>query len=170
MKIVLLGYMCSGKTAVGKVLAKALDLEFIDLDHAIEKAMESTIPAIFEKKGELFFRKKEMEVLQNILDKNTGMVLSLGGGTPCYGNNMQLIKERTPYSFYLKWSIGSLAERILSGKTRRPLVANIPDEQLPEFIGKHLFERAPFYAMAGFTIEGNYKSLEQVSEEIQSLL
>ena len=170
MKIVLLGYMCSGKTAVGEVLAKALDLEFIDLDHSIEKATGSTIPEIFEKKGELFFRKKEMEVLESILDKNTGMVLSLGGGTPCYGNNMHLIKEHTPYAFYLKWSIGSLAERILSGKTRRPLVANIPDDQLPEFIGKHLFERAPFYAMANFTIEGNDKSLEQISEEIQSLL
>ena len=111
-----------------------------------------------------------MEVLRDVLNKNTGMVLALGGGTPCYGNNMQLVKESTPNSFYLKLSIGNLVQRIASEKLQRPLVTNISDQELPEFIGKHLFERGPFYAMANYTIDCNAKTMEEVCGEIQKRL
>ena len=170
MKIVLLGYMSSGKSSVGKLLAEQLKLKFIDLDTAIEKATGSTISRIFSEKGEIYFRKKETEVLQDILATTSGMVLSLGGGTPCYGNNMQLVKQHTMHSFYLKLSIGNLVKRIIAAPGDRPLVAGISEEELPEFIGKHLFERAPYYAMANYTIESNDKTLAQISQEIQQRL
>ena len=111
-----------------------------------------------------------MEVLQDVLSNTTGMVLALGGGTPCYGNNMQLVKESTPYSFYLKLSIGNLVQRITSEKSQRPLVTNISDHELPEFIGKHLFERGPFYAMADYTIDCNAKTVQEVCSAIQEQL
>ncbi len=170
MKIVLLGYMGSGKTSIGKRLARDLKLEFIDLDQAIEEAVGTSVPEIFSGKGELFFRKKEMEVLEEVLKTRKNIVLALGGGTPCYGNNMQLIKQSTPYSFYLKLSIGNLVQRLASKKAQRPLVTDIADNELPEFIGKHLFERGPFYAMANFTIDCNGKTVAEICGAIQENL
>ncbi len=170
MKIVLLGYMSSGKSSVGRLLAEQLGLEFIDLDEAIEAHAGMRIPEIFADKGEIYFRKMEMVVLRDVLENTADVVLSLGGGTPCYGNNMQLISANTGHSFYLKLSIGNLVKRIAADSGDRPLVAGISEPELPEFIGKHLFERAPFYAMAKYTVDCNDKTVAQISEEIQQQL
>ncbi|MEM1340232.1 MAG: shikimate kinase [Bacteroidota bacterium] len=167
MKIVLLGYMSSGKTSVGKLLANKLKLNFTDLDQEIEEVTGNTVSKIFSEKGELFFRKKEMEVLRDILRIDQGMVLALGGGTPCYGNNMELVNQNTLHSFYLQLSIGNLVARIAKEKSQRPLVAAISNDELPEFIGKHLFERAPYYAQANYTIDCNGKTEKEVVDAIQ---
>jgi len=169
MKVVLLGYMTSGKSSVGKLLANSLKSNFYDLDDEIEKELKMTVPEIFSKKGEVFFRRKETEVLTRLLNVDN-FVLSLGGGTPCYGNNMQLVNSETEDSFYLKVSIANLIDRISQEKSNRPLVANILNEDLPEFIGKHLFERMPYYALAKNTIETDNKSIEEVSQEIENHL
>jgi len=170
MKVVLLGYMTSGKSSVGKSLASRLGHDFIDLDEAISNRVGMDIPKIFSKKGELFFRKTETEVLTDILGQNSDFVLALGGGTPCYGQNMEIIHEYTPHSFYLKLSIGALVKRISQEKEQRPLVANVPDEELPEFVGKHLFERSPFYSKANQTILADGKTLEQIVGEVEDYL
>ncbi|MEM1260337.1 MAG: shikimate kinase [Bacteroidota bacterium] len=170
MIVVLLGYMASGKSSVGKLLAHKFGYDFIDLDEEISNQMGVDIPTIFSEKGELFFRRKETEVLANVLKQNADMVLSLGGGTPCYGQNMQMVKEHTPNSFYLNLSVANLVKRISGEKEQRPLVARIPNDELPEFIGKHLFERAPFYAMASNTIFVEDKSKEQLVAEIVNYL
>ena len=140
MKIILLGYMGSGKSTIGKALANELNLSFVDLDHAIEKQMGMTISDFFEAYGELKFRRLENEVLNKVLSKNDQMILSTGGGTPCYGTNLQLMKSAPNTKvFYLKASIKTLTERLLSEKDTRPLIQSIGDDDLPEFIGKLLF-------------------------------
>jgi len=167
MKVVLLGYMTSGKSSVGKLLANSLEYDFIDLDDEISGRLEMDIPTIFAKKGEIYFRRQETQTLEEILGSRTNFVLSLGGGTPCYGNNMQIVNNSTSNSFYLNLSIPRLVERIAKEKAARPLVANIPDAELHEFVGKHLFERAPFYAMAAHTIFTEDKTMEEVVEELK---
>jgi len=170
MKIVLVGYMASGKSTIGRILANALKIDFIDLDNAIATAVGSSIPEIFKEKGELFFRKMETQVLNKLLKGKGSFVLATGGGTPCYGNNMKVINENATHSFYLKLSIPSLVERLLKEKNKRPLVANILDENLPEFIGKHLFERNSYYAMAKNTIDCSDKSAKDIAKELKELL
>lgn len=170
MKVVLLGYMASGKSSVGRALASRLCYHFIDLDEEISNRVGMDVPTIFSKKGEIFFRRKETEVLIDLLQKDDDMVLSLGGGTPCYGQNMKIVNDHTPYSFYLNLPIGSLVERISKEKEQRPLVSRIPDDELPEFIGKHLFERMPFYAQARHSILANGKTVDDIVLEISSYL
>lgn len=165
MKIVLLGYMASGKSAVGKILAKKLNVQFIDLDSFIEEREQISIKEIFEMKGEIYFRKKEGEYLLELLNLNESSVISLGGGTPCYGNNMDFIKNKA-ISFYLKASIDTIFDRLKNETSQRPLVASIGTENLKEYIAKHLFERAPYYDKADHTISVNQKSVNQVIDEI----
>lgn len=170
MKIVLLGYMGSGKSTVGKVLSERLHLRFIDQDRYIEEAEGQTIPEIFSTKGELYFRKKEQFYLKQILDLHVNFVLATGGGTPCYGNNMRFILEATPNVFYLKLSIATLVERLFKEKDGRPLIRHHSEESLPEFVGKHLFERNQFYTMANHTINGDGHGVEAIVDEILTLL
>ena len=171
MKIILLGYMGSGKSTIGKALANELNLSFIDLDHTMEKQMGMTISDFFEASGELKFRRLENEVLGNVLAENDRMILSTGGGTPCYGNNLQLMKSAPNAKvFYLKASIKTLTERLLSEKDTRPLIQSIGDEDLPEFIGKHLFERSNFYLQADYVVDIDHKSVETIVKEMIELL
>lgn len=170
MKIVLLGYMGSGKSTIGKILAADLKLNFLDLDSYIETAEGKTVKAIFEDKGEIYFRKIEAASLREILKSEDNFVLSIGGGTPCYANNMQAIVDQTKNSFYLKNSITELVKRLSSEKSERPLVQNIADDELSEFIGKHLFERSFFYSQASQKVVGDAKSPQEVMQEIKELL
>lgn len=170
MKIVLLGYMGSGKSTVGKILAANLKVDFLDLDDYIIKSEGAAIRDIFKDKGELYFRKKENEYLKEVLTGDNDLVLSTGGGTPCYGNNMQVIQENTSNAFYLKTSIKDLVKRLSKEKEYRPLIKNIPNEDLPEFIGKHLFERSFFYAKANHAILGDGKTPIDIAKEIEQLL
>jgi shikimate kinase len=167
MKIILLGYMGSGKSTIGNLLTKELNLPLVDLDHTIEKEIGMTISDFFEVSGELKFRRLENEVLNSVLAANDQMILSTGGGTPCYGNNLQLMKSALNAKvFYLKSSIKTLTERLLSEKDTRPLIQSIDDADLPEFIGKHLFERSNFYLQAHHVVNIDQKSVETIVKEI----
>jgi len=170
VKIVLVGYMGSGKSTIGKLLAGNLDYDFIDLDDYIASSEHMEIPKIFESKGELYFRKKEFEYLNEILNTKDDFVLSTGGGTPCYGENMHAILEATSNVFYLKVSIAGLINRLISEKEHRPLISNIPNEELPEFIGKHLFERSYFYSQANHNLLCDENSNEELVLKIEALL
>ena len=172
MKIVLLGYMASGKSAVGKVLTASLNMQFIDLDSFIEEKEQLSVPEIFSMKGEIYFRKKEGQYLQELLDLNEDTVISLGGGTPCYGSNMTtILNSDNVKSIYLKASIPSLINRLKNEKIKRPLISHIKtNHELTEFIGKHLFERSPYYDQAHFKINTDNKSKEEIVEEIIKVL
>ena len=123
-----------------------------------------------KSKGEIYFRIKEAFYLKEVLDTKTNYVLSLGGGTPCYGTNISSIKESTAISYYLRASIPTLIARLQKGKQDRPLIAALNDEQLMEYIGKHLFERAPFYEQASFKMNINDTSVKEIADEIFSKL
>ncbi len=168
MIVVLIGYMASGKSTLGRILAKKLNYEFIDLDDYIENNEKSTINDIFKLKGEIHFRKLETHYLNELLNSKSNLVLSLGGGTPCYSNNMDLIlNAKNVKSFYLKASIPILIARLNNAKSKRPLVAHIEtDEMLTEFIGKHLFERSQFYNLADVTLTTDKKSAKDIIEEL----
>ena len=159
-----MGYMASGKSTVGQLLASELGIRFIDLDEYIEEQEKKSIKNIFSEKGEIYFRKLEHRTLQKILQEDESVVLSTGGGTPCYGNNMQTILEQADYSIYLQMSIPDLVDRIAGEKEHRPLVKDIPDADLPEFVGKHLFERVPYYSQAGHVVNGKGEPAAVVAE------
>ncbi|WP_265429207.1 shikimate kinase [Chryseobacterium sp. YIM B08800] len=165
MIISLVGYMGSGKSHISKILSDKINFKLIDLDKEISRRNKLTIPEIFEKKGEIHFRKLERETLEEILASQENIVLSLGGGTPVYYNNMEIINNNSK-SFFLRASISTLAERISKQKEKRPLIAKIPDEDIPEFIAKHLFERNVFYNKAQFSINTDNKNPEDIIQEI----
>ncbi|WP_299527465.1 shikimate kinase [uncultured Lutibacter sp.] len=169
MKIVLLGYMASGKSAVGTILSNKLEIQCIDLDNYIEEKEQLTISEIFQINGEIYFRKKESEYLQELLNLRETCIISVGGGTPCYGNNMELI-ETNSKSFYLKASIQTIFDRLSGETSQRPLVATIGKENLKEYIAKHLFERSLFYQRAQHTISVDKKSIFTIVDEIIELL
>lgn len=168
MKVVLVGYMASGKSSVGKKLAEELRVPFFDLDTYIEEEVGMSIPRIFEEKGEIFFRRTEYKLLEQVLKENDSLVLSTGGGTPCYGTNMDTILQNSDLTIYLQLSVPALVDRISNEKEQRPLVKHIKDEDLPEFVGKHLFERRQYYSLAHLTINTDHKSLEEIVLEIKS--
>ncbi|WP_188369365.1 shikimate kinase [Muriicola marianensis] len=170
MQIVLIGYMGSGKSVVGKALADRLELPFLDLDDHIEEELGMSIPDIFRKKGEIFFRKKEHEYLKEILLSKDKVVLSTGGGTPCYSGNTDLLLDKTPNVFYLQLSVASLTARLADEKDHRPMISHLKPEELQEYIGKHLFERRPYYSRANHTISCEGKSVDEIAAEIAAKL
>lgn len=167
MRFILLGYMGCGKSTIGKKLAKKLQIEFIDLDTYIEKKEGSPINKIFAHKGEIYFRKLENKLLKELLDSKKDFVLAVGGGTPCYANNIEIINDSS-ISIYLKTSIKELYKRLLKQKNHRPLIKDLQDDHLLEFIAKHLFERAPYYEKAQLQISTEDKKIKQVVDEIRS--
>ena len=170
MKIVLVGYMGSGKSTIGRLLSKKLNINFIDLDEYIEKKLKSSISAIFKEKGEIYFRKMEHKFVHELMNTEASFILSTGGGTPCYSNNMDEINAKSPNVFYLKLAIGALVQRLTAEKENRPLIKNIADHELPEFIGKHLFERSFYYQQANFSITCDHKTSAVIVEEISRKL
>lgn len=167
MIITLLGYMGSGKTIVGKELAQYWSFSFFDLDTLIEQELQQKITVIFEKKSEIYFRKIEHKILCKVLNMPDNIVLSLGGGTPCYYDNMCLINRKS-ISVYLYNSIRNLTIRLKKEKANRPIIKSIKDEKLFEFIAKHLFERQPFYKKAKHILKCDNKSPKELVEEINN--
>ncbi|GAL68567.1 shikimate kinase [Jejuia pallidilutea] len=168
MIIVLIGYMGSGKSSVGKILAKKLNYNLIDLDDFIEAKEHATVSEIFKTKGEIYFRKKETEYLKTLLQLKENTILSLGGGTPCYGNNMDVIlNTEHATSIYLKGSLSFLSKKLFKKKAKRPLIAHIETETLlKDFIAKHLFERSQFYNKAQIHIVTDHKEKSEIVEDI----
>lgn len=170
MKIVLLGYMGSGKSAVGSFLSEKLQIPFYDLDSEIEKIEQISIAKLFQTKGEIYFRKTENEVLKKILALEENFVLSLGGGTPCYYNNHELLNATGILSIYLKATTDTLVKRLINEKNSRPLLHNQEENALRDFINKHLFDRNFYYHQANKIITVDNKSIEKIANEINSLL
>ena len=162
--------MASGKSTIGREISKKLDMKFIDLDDYITKREKTSISEIFKVKGEIYFRRIESSYLSEILNSKDSFILSLGGGTPCYSNNMELILNSEASSIYIKAGIKTLVSRLTAEKNKRPLVAELEDDKLVEFVAKHLFERRFFYEQASMTVNTEDKSTEEITTEIRILL
>lgn len=148
----IIGFMGSGKTTAGKKVASSLGWAFIDLDKKIEEHSGMRIPDIFTEFGEDHFRIVEAEVLRSVCpDLDT--VISTGGGTPCYGNNMEFMLE-TGLTIYLKMTPLQLAGRLSSSKDDRPLIRNLGGENLLRFIEEKLALREIWYDKSAIIAEG----------------
>ena len=160
--------MGSGKTAVGTALAAKLHLPFLDLDNEIIMQEGRSISEIFSASGEIYFRRKEAEVLQSLLEQETDFILSLGGGTPCYGKNLQLIKDNPEtISIYLKTGIDELKKRLIREKESRPLIKELDSpELLEDFIRKHLFERTFYYNQSDLIVSTDGISVSEIVDDI----
>jgi len=168
MKVILLGYMGSGKSTISNILAGKLGIDTLDLDDYISKKESDSISNIFKNKGEIYFRLKENTYLNELLNSERSFVLALGGGTPCYANNIDLIKSMS-ISIYLKANINTLFNRLEKETANRPIISDLNDDKLIEFIAKHLFERAPFYEQADHIISIDNKSIDQIVDEIYQM-
>jgi shikimate kinase len=150
--IYIIGFMGSGKSTAGKKLAASLGWAFIDLDRKIEEQAGKTIPEIFAHDGEDYFRKIETLVLHST-ESLTETVISTGGGTPCHGENMNFMLANG-ITVYLKLTPEQLTNRLLESTGERPLIKNIPDDQLYGFIENKLARREKWYGRANIIIEG----------------
>ena len=144
--------MGSGKTTVGKALAKKIGYTFIDMDDAIIKQTGKSISELFELHGEQGFREIEKQYLHNTFGFQKA-VISTGGGAPCFFDNMEQINAHGT-SFYIKMSVGGLFNRLQNAKDERPLVKNLNDEELRAFIDTNLTKREPFYSKATYVVKG----------------
>lgn len=166
-KIVLVGYMGSGKTTIGKLLAHNAGISFYDLDEIIEQKTKKTIAELFLDQGEINFRKLEHETFRDFLKKHDNFVLALGGGTPCYAGNHLFLQQEDISSFYLKASVKELSQRLMPEKKHRPLIAKLDDDLFEEFIAKHLFDRSYFYHQAKKVISVDGKMPSEIVSEIE---
>ncbi len=158
--------MGSGKSTLAKILSQKLNLPAYDLDELIEKDLDQSISSIFEKKGEIFFRKKEHSIFKEMIAKPESFILSLGGGTPCYANNHLLLQDDSVVSIYLKTSIDTLAQRLKNNVSERPLLVQNNEEPLETYIAKQLFDRSYFYYQAKKVITVDNKTIEEVITEV----
>lgn len=150
-KIFLIGFMGSGKTHWGRIWGKRSTLPFYDLDEVIEKEYHLSISKLFQQFGEQSFRKKEHAALIKISNLNS-FILSCGGGTPCYNNSMKIIND-FGNSIYLKCEVKTLFNRLVNDRYSRPLISNLSDEQLYEFIIRNLKEREVYYMQAKIILD-----------------
>ncbi len=152
--------MGSGKTRIGKVMAQHLGYAFIDMDQQLEARFGMSVSAIFAELGETAFREAEKEWIENLAHSEQ-LVISTGGGTPCYGNTMEQMNTLGK-TVYLQVSE-------TRRKAKRPLIANLPDEELKAYISKTLAQRAPFYQKANITVNGSLPVEEVVPEIMRKL-
>jgi len=169
-KVILVGYMGSGKSIISKLLASKINYLCYELDDLIEKKANLSIESIFSQKGELYFRKLEHEIFVEKMNSKESFVLSTGGGTPCYFGNHEWLKRDGSVSIYLSASIETLFDRLENAKSKRPLLSQLNQTQMKEFIAKHLFERSYFYHQASYTINVNGKTPVELVIELQKLL
>ena len=168
-KIVLVGYMGSGKSTVAKGLGEQLGFPVFDLDDLIEKKVGKSIAEIFTEHGEIYFRKLEHEVFVKQMEVGQNFILSLGGGTPCYANNHLMLKGVGVLSVYLRASVVTLVERLSKEKEHRPLIATLSEEEMTEFVAKHLFDRNYYYNQCNEIISVDHKTLGEVVDELVGL-
>ncbi len=171
-RIILVGYMGAGKTTVGKALAKDLQLQFYDLDWYIESRLRKTIPQIFAEKGEEGFREVERRLLHEVAEFED-VVISCGGGTPCFFDNMDYMNRQGDV-VYLKASVDVLVKHLKMGKTERPLLKGKSPEELENFIRQQLEKREPYYQKAVHTLDvslmDNYEKIKLTVAKLREQL
>jgi shikimate kinase len=164
MKIFLIGFMGSGKTTLGRKLAARMNCEFIDLDHKLEQQVELSIAEYFSFFGEDAFRKLESEVLKKTIYPDD-VIISTGGGLPCYFDNMDWMKANGKV-VYIKLAPKTLADRLESGKEERPLLQDKHGDDLVAFIEQKLAEREVFYSQATIIADGLSLTAEKLEQQI----
>lgn len=168
-RIFLIGYMGAGKTTAGKELAKVLELEFIDLDHFIQARYQKTVSQLFQDVGEAEFRKIESTVLKEV-GEFENVVISTGGGTPCFFDNMEYM-NKAGTTVYLNAAPEALAARLNTCKEKRPLIKDKNEEELFAFVVESLEKRNPYYIQAQIIFETEeLVNRDDVNKYVQQLI
>jgi shikimate kinase len=169
MKIFLIGYMASGKSVVAEKLSQLLGFRFVDTDKWIEARCCKSIPEIFSDHGEIFFREKEKECIEFLMD-HQDIVVSTGGGMPCSNHAIELMIELGE-TVYLEAEVSTLISRLWNEKSGRPMIPDIETkEDLHRFISNHLSQREEFYKKCKHIVCVDGKSVEEISKEIKHIL
>ena len=153
--------MGSGKTHWGKLLSSKLQLPFRDLDSLIVEKEQRSVSDIFAAEGEEYFRYKEMEMLEDLVGEEENFILSCGGGTPCFFNNIEFMKKSGKV-VWLNTSVDVLKERLLKERMSRPLIREVDDEELKRFIIRKLSERKMYYEQADITVNEESITLDEL--------
>jgi shikimate kinase len=161
MKIFLIGFMGSGKTHWGKLLSAKLQLPFRDLDSLIVEKEQKSIADVFSERGEEYFRYLEKETLEEQVNQEESFVLSCGGGTPCFFNNIEFMKKSGKV-LWLNTSVDVLKDRLLKERMSRPLIKEISDEELRRYIIRKLSERKMYYEQADIMVNEESITLEEL--------
>ncbi|MBQ8226625.1 MAG: shikimate kinase [Bacteroidaceae bacterium] len=166
--IILVGYMCAGKTTVGKALAKELGRTFYDLDWYVEERFHKKVPQIFAEEGEARFRDLERRMLHEVAEFEN-IVLSCGGGTPCHFDNMDYMNS-VAETYYLKATPETLIRHIAISRGERPLLKGKSPDELREFVSAQLAEREPYYEKAQHIVDINVLDSFDKIKDIVSLI
>jgi shikimate kinase len=166
MLIFIIGYMGAGKTTIGKRLAEELNYHFYDLDEMFEISTGYSIGIYFEKFGEVIFRKKEREILFDHLD-DVNTVVATGGGTPCFSDNMTLMNQKG-ITVFIDTRFETIMERLAGKIHDRPMLKDIPHEQLPSFVHRHMISRLEYYSQAKIKVDGDQVNLGQLINAVSS--
>ena len=166
-KIYIIGFMGSGKSTAGRKLAASLGWQYKDLDQEIELIAGISIRDIFATFGEHYFRELEAGTLTSLKTINDS-VISAGGGTPCYGKNMEFMME-TGIVIYLKMSPGQLISRLERGKAKRPLIKDLSSDELLKYITEKLSEREIYYLKAHLVIDSIDLDIKTLCQRIVTM-
>ena len=171
-RIILIGYMGSGKTTVGKALSKDTGMMFYDLDWYIESRMHKTVSQLFAERGEEGFRKIEYNMLHEVAEFED-VIISCGGGTPCFFDNIDYLNRQGDV-VYLKATPETLYKHLLMAKVERPLLKGKSPDELIAYITQHLKEREPFYSRARHTIDvtvlDEYDKIKVTVQQLKDML
>ncbi len=163
--IFIIGYMASGKTTFGRALAKVTHREFIDLDFRIEQRFHTTVSDLFKTRGEEEFRRIEAGMLREIGEMED-VIISCGGGTPCFHGNMDFMLDMG-VTVWLEATPGRIVERLIRNRSRRPLMATKPEEELRDAVEHGLAERRNVYSRAALRFSGEeLENRHQISESV----
>lgn len=176
----LIGYMGCGKSTAARLIARRFGMKLIDLDRYIEQSEACSITEIFERDSHDGFREIEARCLRQIVadysdnvsacnhSELQDVVVATGGGTPCFHDNMSLMIE-VGYTIYLSSSPSRLANRLAKAKTGRPLLENLDNSQLLDFITSELEWREPFYQKSAITVHNVERNAELLLENISKI-
>lgn len=168
MRIILIGFMGSGKTTLGKKIANKLSLPFIDSDQEISKMESKSINALFEELGESGFRKLESDYIKGLDALSTEYVLSTGGGLPCFNNNMETLNELGT-TIYIQMSHKAISTRLKNEKNTRPLIKNLSNADFETYIESTLKEREKYYLKADLIFQGLNANTQAIDNLIQKI-
>ena len=163
MKVFLIGFMGSGKTHWGQLLANKLELPFYDLDTIVTEKEGKSISDIFSEKGEEYFRYKEKESLEELVSQHERFILSSGGGTPCFFNNIEFMKKNGKV-VWLNTSVEVLKQRLVKERQTRPMISDVGEKELKSYIIRKLGERKMYYEQADLMVNEETISLQPLIE------
>lgn len=159
--------MASGKSSVGKKLASKIGMPFVDLDDYIEEKYNTTIQLLIYDKGMDRFREIEKESLEKLINQNDHVVISTGGGTPCFFNNMNLM-NKSGLTIYLEVDIPTLVDRLRYAKKDRPLIWGKSKEDLTVYAKDLLARRQDDYKQAQLSVNGKNLKIDSLIGLIQN--